>query len=101
VPLEIMARQVAVGLVAKFIVQIVTDNGSNYKKACKQLIAEHPHVTWQPCAAHTVNLMLKDIGKFDDVAYVVDSAKRMCRFFYKHNRLHAMIREKIGGELIR
>jgi hypothetical protein len=86
---------------AKFVVQIVTDNGSNYKKACKQLIVEHPHITWQPCAAHTVNLMLKDIGKFDDVANVVDSAKRICRFFYKHNRLHAMMREKIGGELIR
>jgi hypothetical protein len=86
---------------AKFVVQIVTDNGSNYKKACKQLTTEHPHITWQPCAAHTINLMLKDIGRFDDVAYVVDSAKRICRFFYNHNRLHAMMREKIGGELIR
>jgi hypothetical protein len=30
---------------------------------------------------------LKDIGRFPDVAEVVDSAKRICRFFYNHNRL--------------
>ena len=71
---------------AKVVVQIVTDNGSNYKKACRQLIAQYPHITWQPCAAHTINLMLKDIGRFPEVTEVVDSAKRICRFFYNHNR---------------
>ncbi|KAE8809670.1 hypothetical protein D1007_13710 [Hordeum vulgare] len=50
----------------KVVVQIVTDNGSNYKKACKDLVKEYPHIYWQPCAAHTVNLMLKDIGKFHE-----------------------------------
>lgn len=85
----------------KNVIQIVTDNGSNYKKACRQLITLYPHITWQPCAAHTINLMLKDISRFSEVSNVVDDAKRICRFFYNHNRLHAMIREKIGGELIR
>jgi len=28
------------------IVQIVTDNGSNYKKACKLLGREFPHIVW-------------------------------------------------------
>jgi hypothetical protein len=65
------------------VVQIVTDNGSNYKKACNQLIAEYPHITWQPCAAHTINLMLKDIARCDELLY---SVKRICRLFYKHNR---------------
>jgi hypothetical protein len=45
----------------KFVVQIITDNGSNFKKACKELCKEYPHITWQPCAAHTINLMLKQI----------------------------------------
>ena len=71
---------------AKYVVQVVTDNGSNYKKACQDLVAMHPQITWQPCAAHTINLMLKDIGHFPDVEEVVDSAKRICRFLYKHNR---------------
>ena len=41
---------------------IVTDNGSNYKKACKALGEVYEHILWTPCLAHTVNLMLKDIA---------------------------------------
>lgn len=48
----------------KVVVQIVTDNGSNYKKACKDLVKEYPQIYWQPCAAHTVNLMLKTLVNF-------------------------------------
>lgn len=70
----------------KCVVQIVTDNGANYKKACRMIIAEFKHITWQPCAAHTINLMLRDIATYFDVECVVDSAKRICRFLYKHNR---------------
>jgi hypothetical protein len=69
-----------------YVVQIVTDNGSNYNKACKQLIAEYPHITWQICAAHTINLMLKDIARYDEVDEQLYSTKRICRFLYKHNR---------------
>ena len=71
---------------AKNVVQIVTDNGSNYKAACKQLVAEHPHITWQPCAAHAINLMLKEISSFAEVDEVVRSAQRICKFFHSHNR---------------
>ena len=28
------------------VVQIVTDNGSNYKKACNMLTDEFPHIAW-------------------------------------------------------
>jgi hypothetical protein len=28
------------------IVHIVTDNGSNYKKACRYLTNEYHHITW-------------------------------------------------------
>ncbi|CAN6244021.1 unnamed protein product [Urochloa humidicola] len=99
--LEILLKVVADEVGAKNVVQIVTDNGSNYKKACQQLIAIYPTITWQPCSAHTINLMLKDIARFPDVEEVVESAKRICRFLYNHNRLHAMMRERIGGELVR
>ena len=83
------------------VVQIITDNGSNYKKACLRITKEYPHIVWQACAAHTVNLMLKDICHFDEIDKVVLSAKRICRFFYNHGRLHAEMKAKIGGELVR
>ena len=44
------------------VVHIVTDNSSNYKKACKELRGVYEHIAWTPCLAHTVNLMLKDIA---------------------------------------
>ncbi|KAE8767112.1 hypothetical protein D1007_61572 [Hordeum vulgare] len=85
------------------VVQIVTDNGSNYKKACKTLVEqpEFSHIVWQPCAPHTVNLMLKDVAKFHEVDMIVKSAKQICRFFYNHNNLHDSMKKNIGGELIK
>ncbi|KAM0834901.1 hypothetical protein ACQ4PT_063293 [Festuca glaucescens] len=85
------------------VVQIVTDNGSNYKKACRTLVEEpeYSHIVWQPCAAHTVNLMLKDIDKFREVDVIVKSAKQICRFFHNHNSLHDSMKKNVGGELIK
>ena len=48
------------------VVQIVTNNGSNFKKACNLLSREYKHIVQQPCLAYTINLMLKDIGKWQD-----------------------------------
>ena len=48
------------------IVQIVTYNGSNYKKICQVLRREYPAIAWQPCVAHTINLMLKSVVEFRD-----------------------------------
>ncbi|XP_066310939.1 uncharacterized protein [Miscanthus floridulus] len=83
------------------VMQIVTDNGSNYKKACAQVTREFPKIFWQPCAAHTINLLLKSIGKFTDVERVISSAQRICKFFYNHNNLRAEMKRNIGGELYR
>lgn len=83
------------------VMQIVTDNGSNYKKACLQITRDFPKIFWQPCAAHTINLLLKSIGKFTDVEKVISSAQRICKFFYNHNNLHAEMKRRIGGDLYR
>ena len=45
------------------VVHVVTDNGSNYKKACKELREVYEHIAWTPYLAHTVNLILKDIAR--------------------------------------
>jgi hypothetical protein len=56
-------RKVVDEIGPEHIVHIVTDNVSNYKKACRQLREVYEHIVWTPCLAHTVNLMLKDIGQ--------------------------------------
>ncbi|XP_035844823.1 uncharacterized protein LOC110935381 [Helianthus annuus] len=45
------------------VVQVVTDNASNYVKAGKYLEASKPNLYWTPRAAHCLDLMLEDIGK--------------------------------------
>ena len=45
------------------VVQVITDNGSNYVLAGKLLEEKRPHLYWTPCAAHCIDLMLEDIGK--------------------------------------
>ncbi|RDX74430.1 hypothetical protein CR513_45826, partial [Mucuna pruriens] len=47
----------------KNVIQVVTDNGSNYVMAGKLLQATRTKLFWTPCAAHCLDLMLEDIGK--------------------------------------
>ncbi|GJX19136.1 hypothetical protein Tco_0221813 [Tanacetum coccineum] len=49
------------------VIQVVTDNASNYVKAGKLLEATRPHLYWTPCAAHCIDLMLEDIGNLERV----------------------------------
>jgi hypothetical protein len=86
------------------VVQIVTDNGSNFKKACKMLsreAIEYKHIVWQPCLAHTINLMLKDIGKWAHHEAMIQSAQRICSWMYNSSSLHSMMKKAIGGELVK
>jgi hypothetical protein len=83
------------------VVQIITDNASNYKKACRYLTNEYLHIAWQPYLTHTINLMLKTIDEFLDHESVIDSAKLIVRWLYNHGKLHTMMKNAIGGNLVR
>lgn len=43
------------------VVQIVTDNASNYKAAGLSIEGKYPHIFWTPCVVHSLNLALKSI----------------------------------------
>jgi hypothetical protein len=45
------------------VVQVVTDNGANFKGAGRILMDRIPYLFWTPCAAHCLDLLLEDIGK--------------------------------------
>jgi hypothetical protein len=83
------------------IVHNITDNGSNYKKAYQYLTNEYHHIAWQPCLPHTINLMLKTIGDLPDHEYVINSAKLIARWLYNNEKLHTMMKNAIGGNLMR
>ncbi|GFP92431.1 hypothetical protein PHJA_001387300 [Phtheirospermum japonicum] len=43
------------------VVQVVTDNASNYKLAGKKLMEKRTRLWWTPCASHCIDLMLEKI----------------------------------------
>jgi len=83
------------------VVQVVTDNGANYKAAGRILMERIPTLYWTPCAAHCLDLMLEEIGKLKSFKKCIARARRVTTFIYRHGRiLHAM-REKTKGDLVR
>lgn len=85
----------------EYVVQVVTDNGSNYKAAGKFLMERIPHLFWTPCAAHCLDLLLEDIGKIKAFNSCINCAKKACRFIYKHGRVLDLMMKKIGEDLVR
>lgn len=43
------------------VVQIISDNASNYKAAGAIIETRYPHIFWTPCVVHSLNLALKSI----------------------------------------
>jgi hypothetical protein len=60
-----------------------------------------PHLFWIPYVAHCLDLLLEDIGKINEFNTCISMAKKLSRFLYKHGRLYNLIREMIGGNLVR
>jgi hypothetical protein len=85
----------------EYVVQVVTDNGSNFKAAGRILMERIPHLFWTPCAAHCLDLMLEDIGKIKEFSTCINWAKKVSKFIYKHGRVLDQMREMIGGDLVR
>jgi len=69
---------------AEHVVQVITDNDTNYVVARKILTERHPTLFWTSCVAHCIDLMFEDIGKICFVKYIVDSSKSITKFIYNH-----------------
>ena len=53
------------------VVQIITDNATNYVAVCRLLMERHPSLFWSPCAAHCIDLMLEDVWEIPFIKKVV------------------------------
>ncbi|WZZ77530.1 hypothetical protein YC2023_098102 [Brassica napus] len=49
------------------VVHLVTDNAPNYKASGRLLAERYPNISWSPCAAHCMNLILEDVGNMPNV----------------------------------
>ena len=78
------------------VVQVITDNGPQYRAAGQILMERRPHIFWTPCAAHCIDLMLMDIGKIRRVQKIVELAQSITRFIYNHTWILSLMRSFTG-----
>ncbi|KAL3522357.1 hypothetical protein ACH5RR_015191 [Cinchona calisaya] len=65
-------------------------------------MVRYPTICWSPCAAHCINLILKDIGELSDVKALVDLASTVTVFMYNHKFTLNWLRKSKGWkEIIR
>lgn len=66
------------------VVHIVTDNAANYAAAGRLIHDKYKSIFWSPCAAHCLNLLLKDISIMPHVAELASKASKVTVFVYNH-----------------
>ncbi|GAV78883.1 LOW QUALITY PROTEIN: DUF659 domain-containing protein, partial [Cephalotus follicularis] len=75
------------------VVHMVTDNASNYTAAERLLHERYDNIYWSPCAAHCLNLLLKDISSMPHMDYLLS---RVTIFVYNHITLLSWLRNRSG-----
>ncbi|CDP07924.1 unnamed protein product [Coffea canephora] len=85
------------------IVQVFTDNASNYKAARKILMEKRKRLFWTPCAAHCTDLMLEDVQKFDSLhKVIIQKAISVVTYIYSWGTVINWMKQLTNGkELIR
>ncbi|ERN03589.1 hypothetical protein AMTR_s00042p00144470 [Amborella trichopoda] len=68
----------------KHVVQFITDNARACVSAGSKLMDKRKDLVWTLCAAHNIDLMLEEIGKFKIVKETLEEARLVSRFIYNH-----------------
>ncbi|XP_052203989.1 uncharacterized protein LOC127809265 [Diospyros lotus] len=82
------------------MVHMVTNNGVNYKAARRKLSERYPTIRWSPCAAHCINLIMKDMSEMNDVENVATLASKVTIFIYNHKWTLNWLRMRPGWKEI-
>ncbi|RVW92107.1 hypothetical protein CK203_037045 [Vitis vinifera] len=92
------------------VVQVITDNASNYVNAGMRLMEKRRRLWWTPYAAHCIDLMLEDIGKLNVHATTLSRARQVVKFIYEHTwvlslmrtftKNHELLRPQLHGLLL-
>ena len=66
------------------VVQVITDNASNYVNAKTRLMGKRKRLWWTPCVAHCIELILEDVGKLNVHNNKLLRARQVVKFIYRH-----------------
>lgn len=77
------------------IVAVVTDNMNTMAAAWTMIEERHPHIAAYGCAAHILNLLVKDILKNPAHIRTMDTGRQIVQFINNHHIAHAKFQEKM------
>ncbi|XP_025702692.1 uncharacterized protein [Arachis hypogaea] len=76
------------------VVHVVTDNAANYVAAGRLINKKIENIHWSPCAAHCLNLILKDISSMPHISSLATRASKIIVFVYNHTVFLSWLRQK-------
>ncbi|XP_019179561.1 PREDICTED: uncharacterized protein LOC109174772 [Ipomoea nil] len=85
----------------ELVVQVITDNASNYRAAGQMLMEKRKHLYWTPCVAHCLDLMLEKIGELPQDKNALIKAKKVSNYIHNHSWVLSLMRQFTNRELIR
>ena len=85
------------------VVQVITDNVTNFKAIGELLMYTRPHMYWTPCAAHCIDLILEDLEKHLKVHEVtIKKGRKITTYIYGRTMLISMLKKYTNGrDLVR
>ena len=76
------------------VVQLITNNTTNFESAGDMLISKYPWLYKTQCAAYSIRLLLKEICKeVDWVQKIIIDAKSIVSYMYKDSIISSLMRE--------
>ncbi|KAK9059833.1 hypothetical protein SSX86_020537 [Deinandra increscens subsp. villosa] len=75
------------------VVQVITDNRSNSVLAGKMLMVIRQNLFWTPCVAHSIDLMLEDIGNIAKVKTTIKRGIFLVGYIYNDYDVLNMMKE--------
>jgi hypothetical protein len=75
------------------VVQVVIHNVAICKSAGWIIQNKYPHITYNGCTAHGIDLVLEDIEKIEWVHKIVNEAKTNIKFIKNRDKSQALFRE--------
>ncbi|KAL7258061.1 hypothetical protein ACSBR1_004224 [Camellia fascicularis] len=88
------------------VVQVITDNATNYKAVRAIIQRKYSHIFWSGCLAHTLNLSIKDIAKCEDptLLFVDESYKKgkeVVKYIKNHSSCQYLFKTLFGLDLLK
>ncbi|ONK66330.1 uncharacterized protein A4U43_C06F6620 [Asparagus officinalis] len=82
------------------VVQFIS-HSQHYKSIGHMIEGKYPNIFIVNCATHIIILMLKDFEALQHVSPILETAKRIIHFVYKHQHVLNLMRTHTNGSLLR